>query len=142
MKRRVIAVLALAAVLVVAYAVVALARSHQASRTVSHQASRTVTIRMAGNPQRGFRFTGVPRNLTAGQVTFRFRNTSAAPIRHNFTVVRTFGAARPFRSATVDAGQTATRTVNVRAGTYVALCTVFNGGHAANGMLVAFQVGT
>jgi uncharacterized cupredoxin-like copper-binding protein len=132
MKRRAFAVLALAAVLVGVFAVSAIGRGDQASRSV--------TIRMSGNPNSGFRFTGVPRNLSAGTVRFTFRNTSAAPIQHNFTVVRTFGQARRFASPTIAPGQSATRSVNLRPGTYVALCTVFNGGHAANGMLVAFQV--
>jgi hypothetical protein len=104
------------------------------------QSSRPVTIRMAGDQNSGFRFQGVPRNLSAGTVKFTFRNTSSGPIQHNFTVVRTFGQARRFASPTVAAGKSATRSVNLRPGTYVALCTVFNGGHAANGMLVAFQV--
>ena len=134
MKRRAFAVLTLAAMLVGVgvLAVTALGRGDQAARSV--------TIRMSGNPNAGFRFQGVPRNLSAGTVRFTFRNTSAAPIQHNFTVVRTFGQARRFASPTVAPGQSATRTINLRAGTYVALCTVFNGGHAANGMLVAFQV--
>ena len=132
MKRRIFAVLALAAMLVGVLAVTALGRGNQAARSV--------TIRMSGNPNSGFRFQGVPRNLTAGTVRFTFRNTSTGQIAHNFTVVRTFGRARRFASPTVAAGQSATRSINLRAGTYVALCTVFSGGHAANGMLVAFQV--
>jgi uncharacterized cupredoxin-like copper-binding protein len=135
MKRKAFAVLALASLLAGAFAVTsAFGRGDQASRSV--------TIRMSGSPTSGFRFQGVPRNnqLSAGSVRFTYRNTSTGQIQHNFTVVRTFGAARRFASPTVAAGQSATRTVNLRAGTYVALCTVFNGGHAANGMLVAFQV--
>ena len=132
MKRRAFAVLALAAVLGGVFAVSAIGRGDQASRSV--------TIRMGGDQNRGFRFAGVPRNLSAGRVRFTYRNTSSGPIRHNFTVVRTFGQARRFASPTLAAGRSTTRAVNLRPGTYVALCTVFNGGHAANGMLVAFQV--
>jgi uncharacterized cupredoxin-like copper-binding protein len=132
MRRRAFAVLTLAVVLAGVFAVIAMGRGDQSSRAVR--------IRMGGDPNAGFRFQGVPRNLSAGSVKFTFRNTSSGPIQHNFTVVRTFGRARRFASPTVAAGQSATRTVNLRAGTYVALCTVFNGGHAANGMLVAFQV--
>jgi hypothetical protein len=132
MRRRAFAVLALAAMLVGVLAVTAFGRGDQASRSV--------TIRMGGSPNSGFFFRGVPRDLSAGTVRFTFRNTSTGQIQHNFTVVRTFGQARRFASPTVAAGQSATRSVNLRAGTYVALCTVFNGGHAANGMLVAFRV--
>jgi uncharacterized cupredoxin-like copper-binding protein len=132
MKRRAFAVMALAAMLVGVFAVTALGRGDQSSKSA--------TIGMGGNPNSGFKFTGVPRNLSAGSVKFTFRNTSSGQIQHNFTVVRTFGQARRFASPTVAPGKSASRTINLRAGTYVALCTVFNGGHAANGMLVAFQV--
>jgi uncharacterized cupredoxin-like copper-binding protein len=133
MKRRALAILALAAVLVVAYAVSALGRGDQAARTVR--------VTMSGNQNSGFKFTGVARSMRSGRVTFRFRNTSAAPIQHNFTVVRTFGQARAFRSGNVAPGATKTLTVsNLRPGVYIALCTVFNGLHAQNGMLLSFQV--
>jgi uncharacterized cupredoxin-like copper-binding protein len=133
MKRRAVAVVALATVLVVAYAVSALGRGDQASGTVR--------VNMSGNQNSGFRFTGVPRSINNGRVTFRFRNTSAAPIQHNFTVVRTFGQARAFRSGSVAPGASKSVTVsNLRPGVYVAVCTVFNGQHALNGMISTFQV--
>jgi uncharacterized cupredoxin-like copper-binding protein len=133
MKRRAVAVVALATVLVVAYAVSALGRGDQASGTVR--------VNMSGNQNSGFRFTGVPRSINDGRVTFRFRNTSAAPIQHNFTVVRTFGQARAFRSGNVAPGASKSLTVsNLRPGVYVAVCTVFNGQHALNGMISTFQV--
>jgi uncharacterized cupredoxin-like copper-binding protein len=133
MKRRAVAVVALATVLVVAYAVSALGRGDQASGTVR--------VNMSGNQNSGFRFTGVPRSINNGRVTFRFRNTSAAPIQHNFTVVRTFGQARAFRSGNVAPGASKSLTVsNLRPGVYVAVCTVFNGQHALNGMISTFQV--
>jgi hypothetical protein len=133
MKRRAIAVVALAAVLVVSYSVSALGRGDQASGTVR--------VNMSGNQNSGFKFTGVPRSIDNGRVTFRFRNTSAAPIQHNFTVVRTFGQARAFRSGNVAPGATKSLTVsNLRPGVYVAVCTVFNGQHALNGMISTFQV--
>jgi uncharacterized cupredoxin-like copper-binding protein len=135
MKRRAFAVLALAALLVGAFAATA-------AFGRGDQASRSVTIRMGGSPTTGFKFQGVPKNnqLSAGTVRFTYRNTSTGQIQHNFTVVRTYGQARRFASPTLAPGRSASRNVNLRAGTYVALCTVFNGGHAANGMLVAFQV--
>jgi uncharacterized cupredoxin-like copper-binding protein len=133
MKRRAVAVLALAVVLVVAYAVSAVGRTGQASRTVR--------VTMSGSPNTGFKFAGVPRSINKGRVTFQFRNTSAAPIQHNFTVVRTFGQARAFKSGNVAPGASKTLTVsNLRPGVYVALCTVFNGLHAHNGMIATFQV--
>jgi uncharacterized cupredoxin-like copper-binding protein len=132
MKRRAFAVLALAAVLIVAVAVTAFARTSQSTGSA--------TIGMGGDQNTGFKFTGVPKNLKAGRVKFTFRNTSAAQIKHNFTVVKTFGGAKTFTSHTVAGGKTRTATINLKKGTYIALCTVFNGGHAANGMLVAFQV--
>jgi uncharacterized cupredoxin-like copper-binding protein len=132
MKRRAFAVLALAGVLITAASIAAFARTTQSSGPV--------TIGMSGDQNTGFKFTGVPKTLKAGRVRFTFRNQSANGIRHNFTVVKTYGGARPFTSHTVAAGKSRTATVNLRKGTYIALCTIFNGGHAANGMLVAFQV--
>jgi uncharacterized cupredoxin-like copper-binding protein len=133
MKRRAVAALALAAVLVGTSAVSAVGRPSQSTSTVR--------VTMSGNQNAGFRFAGVPRSINDGRVTFRFRNTSAAPIQHNFTVVRTFGRARAFRSGNVAPGATRTLTVgNLRPGIYVAVCTVFNGQHALNGMISTFQV--
>ena len=132
MKRRAVVLLPLAAVLIVALAVTAFGRTSQSTASA--------TIGMSGDQNTGFKFTGVPKNLKAGSVKFTFRNTSPAQIKHNFTVVKTFGGAKAFTSHTVAGGKTRTATINLHKGTYVALCTVFNGGHAANGMLVAFQV--
>jgi uncharacterized cupredoxin-like copper-binding protein len=131
MKRRAVVVLPLAAVLIVALAVTAFGRTSQSTASA--------TIGMSGDQNTGFKFTGVPTNLKAGKVKFTFRNTSTG-IKHNFTVVKTFGGAKPFTSHTVQGGKSRTATITLRKGTYVALCTVFNGGHAAHGMLVAFQV--
>lgn len=131
MKRGALAVLALAALGAASVAGSALGRPSQASTTV--------TINMAGTPP-DFRFTGVRKTMEAGRTTFRFRNTSPGEVRHNFTVVETFGDARPFRSRTLAAGAQQTRTVTLRPGTYIALCTVGEGFHAANGMLRSFTV--
>jgi len=103
------------------------------------QSSERVTIGMAGSPP-NFRFTGVSKTMEAGRVTFRFRNTSRQGIRHNFTIVDTLGGGRAFRSRTLDGGQSETKSVNLTAGTYIALCTIGDGFHAANGMLRAFTV--
>ena len=131
MKRRAVVVLPLAAVLIVALAVTAFGRTSQSTASA--------TIGMSGDLKSGFKFTGVPKNLKAGKVKFTFRNTSTG-IKHNFTVVKTFGVAKAFTSHTIAGGKSRTATITLGKGTYVALCTIFNGGHAANGMLTAFQV--
>jgi hypothetical protein len=131
MKRRAFGAVALATVLVGASAATALGGTSQSSRSVS--------IRLAGNPP-NFSFRGVPQAIDAGRVSFRFRNTSPDGVSHNFRVVRTLGGGRRFASRTLQSGQSETRTVNLTKGTYIALCTIGNGFHASNGMLVAFTV--
>jgi len=133
MRRRALAAISLAAVLAGAFAVTAVGRTAQSSNGVS--------VNMTGAPP-NFRFTGVPKTINAGTVQFRFRNSSTQPagVRHNFTVVRTFGQARAFHSRTLTSGQTQTLSVNLRPGVYVAICTIGNGFHAANRMLTAFTV--
>ena len=133
MKRMAFAVLALAVALAGVLAVTALGRgSDQAS-------SGPVTVRMGGAPP-SFSFAGLPTDLRAGRVRFTFRNTSSGQVRHNFAVVRTFGGGRAFRSRTLAAGRSQTLNVNLTRGTYVAICTVNNGFHAAHRMVTAFQV--
>jgi hypothetical protein len=134
MKRRAVAALALAAVLVVAYAISALGRGDQASSPIR--------VNMGGSQNTGFKFTGVPKSIKSGRVTFRFRNTSTGQAQHNFTIVRTFGpGTRAFKTGNIRPGRTSSLTVsNLRPGVYVAVCTFFNGQHALNGMISAFQV--
>jgi hypothetical protein len=132
MKRRAFAVLALAAMLVGVLAVTALGRGDQAT-------SGPVTVRMGGNPP-NFSFGGVPTDLKAGRVRFTFRNTSSGQVQHNFTVIRTFGGGKAFKSRTLAAGKSQTLNVNLTKGTYIAICTVNNGFHAAHRMVSAFQV--
>ena len=126
MKRRAVVVAVLAATPAAFYASSALG--------TTDQAGRRQTIEM-----REFRFVGVPSNLPAGRTTFTFRNTGRNP--HNFTVVAALGGGRRFRSATVDGGEAQRLTVNLRAGTYLAICTVGNGFHLQRGMLKRFTVG-
>ncbi len=78
-------------------------------------------------------------NLQAGRTRFTFRNTGEFP--HNFTVVAALGGARKFRSTTIAPGKRQVKTVNLRPGAYVAICTVFNGGHLGQGMYRQFTVG-
>ncbi len=103
------------------------------------QSDESVSIRLSGSPP-NFAFRGVPKTIDAGRTTFRFRNTSQGQIRHNFRVVRNLGGGRRFASKTLAAGESESKTVNLTPGTYVALCTIGDGFHAANGMLVAFTV--
>jgi uncharacterized cupredoxin-like copper-binding protein len=131
MKRRAFAVLTLAAVLVGVFAVTALGRGDQSSKSV--------TVRMSGSPP-NFRFSGVPENLSKGTVKFTFRNTSSGQVQHNFTVIRTIAGGKTFKSQTLAAGKSQTLNVNMTPGTYVAICTVGNGFHAAHHMVTAFQV--
>lgn len=131
MKRRAFGAAAVATVLVGASAATALGGTSQSSRSVS--------IRLAGNPP-NFSFRGVPEAIDAGRVTFRFRNTSPNGVSHNFRVVRTLGGGNRFSSRTLQSGRSEAKSVNLTRGTYVALCTIGNGFHAANGMLVAFTV--
>ena len=123
MHRRAVAVAALAVALPACYAGVASAAQENSA-----------SIRM-----REFRFA-MPNNLDAGRTTITFRNTGE--FQHNFTVVSALGGGRTFKSATVQGGAQQQKTVNLRPGAYVAVCTVFNGGHLAAGMEKRFTVGS
>ena len=78
-------------------------------------------------------------NLKAGKTAFTFRNRGQFP--HNFTVVATLGGGKAFKTATIQPGKTLQKSVNLKPGAYVAVCTVFNGGHLAQGMEKTFTVG-
>jgi hypothetical protein len=138
MKRKAFAVLALAAMLVGAFAVTALGRGDQAATST--------TVNMSGAPP-NFKFSSIPQTFRAGTVRFSLRNTSSGQVRHNFTVYRVRGSSpsavrltRSFASRDLTAGQRQTLSRNMRAGFYVAICTIGNGFHAANRMTTAFQV--
>jgi plastocyanin len=87
---------------------------------------------------REFRFGNVQRNYEPGRYTFTFRNNGEFP--HNFTIVYV-AQGRKFRSGDIDGGASKTITVNLRPGSYLAVCTVFNGYHLSQGMLRRFTVG-
>jgi len=93
----------------------------------------SVTIRMDE-----FRFQG-PAQLPEGRTRITLRNVGEFP--HNLTVIDTYGRARRFASRTLEGGQRQRLTVRLRPGVYVAICTVFNGRHVANGMEKTFTVG-
>jgi uncharacterized cupredoxin-like copper-binding protein len=76
--------------------------------------------------------------LAPGQTTFTFKNTGKNP--HNFVIIRTVQGTK-FSGPTVEPGKSATLSVNLKPGSYVAICAVFNGFHAASGMVKAFSVG-
>jgi uncharacterized cupredoxin-like copper-binding protein len=83
---------------------------------------------------------GKPSVLKAGKTTFAFKN--AGKFAHNFTIVRTSPGATKFHSATIAVGKSQTLSVNLKPGSYLAVCTLFNGFHEAAGMVKSFSVGT
>jgi len=95
--------------------------------------SQAVTVRM-----QEFKFLGLPKNLDPGQTTFTFRNIGE--FDHNFTIAYV-AQGRKFKIADLGPGKTRTRTVDLKPGAYVAVCTIFNGYHASQGMVKHFSVG-
>jgi len=124
MHRRAVAVAAVAIALPVSYAGIAAAQTGNAAQTVR---------------MKEFSFT-MRSNLKAGKTPFTFRNGGQFP--HNFTVVETLGGGKAFKTATIQPGKQLQKSVNLKPGVYVAVCTVFNGGHLAQGMEKTFTVGT
>ena len=87
---------------------------------------------------REFRFGNVKKNYEPGSYTFTFRNNGEFP--HNFTIVYV-AQGRKFRTGDIAGGASRQMTVNLRPGSYLAVCTVFNGFHLSQGMLRRFTVG-
>jgi plastocyanin len=85
-----------------------------------------------------FRFVGLKRNYEPGRYTFTFRNTGQFP--HNLTVLYV-AQGKKFKTKTINAGESQELTINLRPGSYVVGCTVFNGFHLAQGMVGRFTVG-
>ena len=83
---------------------------------------------------------GKPSPLKAGRTTFTIRNAGKNP--HNFTIISTSPGGTRFKSPDVAPGKSATMTVNLKPGAYLAGCTIFNGFHIASGMVKGFSVGT
>jgi hypothetical protein len=88
---------------------------------------------------REFKFVGVPKNLPAGSTTFSFTNRGQFP--HNFTILYVSKGGSKFKTKTLDAGLTQDLTVNLKPGSYIAVCTIFNGYHISQGMVKPFSVG-
>jgi plastocyanin len=125
MKHRVLALAVLAAAPAAVYATAAPAKTAQAGGTA--------TIEL-----REFSFKG-PASLPAGQTKLTFRNRGQFP--HNFTVTTALGGGKAFKSKTLEKGKRQVLNVNLKPGAYVAVCTIFNGGHLAQGMVKRFTVG-
>jgi hypothetical protein len=88
---------------------------------------------------RDFRFVG-PSKVQAGPTEFYFANKGKVP--HNYTIIYTSTGATKFKSQTIQPGKTQELEVNLKPGSYLAICTVFNGFHVAQGMVRRFTVGT
>ena len=82
---------------------------------------------------------GKESSLKPGQTALTITNTGKFP--HNFTIIRTSPGGTKFKTADIAPGKSATVTVNLKPGSYIAICTVFNGFHAAAGMVKSFSVG-
>ncbi|MGI9658279.1 MAG: hypothetical protein ACR2OD_05175 [Gaiellaceae bacterium] len=82
---------------------------------------------------------GVASKLKAGKTRFVFNNKGEFP--HNFTILYKSEGGSDFESATLNGGKKQRRTIDLRAGSYIAVCTVGNGAHAAAGMFINFTVG-
>lgn len=104
--------------------------------TVGIGGSSAQTRRVAINMSE-FDFRGPARLGEAGRKTITVRNRGQFP--HNFTVIR---GPRRFASATLEGGRSARVTRTLPAGAYLAICTVRDGGHMADGMVHTFTVGT
>lgn len=126
MKRRLALLTGVAAIAAVVVTSLSLA-----ARGGEEQQGLNVTLR-------DFKFVGVPNNLDPGQVDFSFTNRGKQS--HNFTISYV-AQGRKFKSRTLAAGKTQELSVNLRPGSYVAVCTVFNGYHLSRGMVKRFTVG-
>jgi len=102
-----------------------------AQQGTAAQAAQNVSVRLSE-----FNI-GMPTRLKAGQTTFKFWD--AGQFQHNFTVV--VGPDK-FGSANFTKNQTGTLGRNLKPGAYLAICTIRNGGHMRDGMVVTFTVGT
>jgi uncharacterized cupredoxin-like copper-binding protein len=137
MKRR----LVLAAALAGAVAIVPMSSAGGAGRATAAQQTTKVTLKefsISGTLLKPAVF-GKASALKAGRTTFTFNNTGK--FAHNFTIVRRSAGATKFHSATIAAGKSQTLSVSLKPGSYLAVCTLFNGFHEAAGMVKAFSVG-
>lgn len=82
---------------------------------------------------------GEPSVLPGGKTRFVFNNKGEFP--HNFTIIYRSAGGSKFRSVDLQPGKKQRRTINLRPGSYLAVCTIGNGLHAASGMFINFTVG-
>jgi hypothetical protein len=82
---------------------------------------------------------GEASKLKPGKTRFVFNNKGMFP--HNFTIIYLSDGATQFNSATLNGGKKQRRTINLKTGSYLAVCTVGNGAHSAAGMFINFTVG-
>jgi plastocyanin len=127
MTGRILAAAALAAGGVAVFAV----GGSSAQQGGSAQAGQNVSVRVSE-----YDF-GMPTRLKAGPTTFKFWD--AGSFSHNFTIV---AGPDTFGSKTFAKNETGTLSRNLKPGAYLAVCTVRNGGHMRDGMVITFTVGT
>jgi plastocyanin len=93
--------------------------------------AQNVSVRMAE-----FNF-GMPTRLQPGRVNMRIWNSGR--FNHNFTIIE---GPRKFASQTLAGNKTQNFAATLTPGAYLAICTVRNGGHMRDGMVITFTVGT
>ncbi len=101
---------------------------------------KTSEFKFAGSKLKSAGF-GEASILKPGRTRFVFNNKLGG-FDHNFTISYRSEGAKKFASRTLAPGKKQRKTINLRAGSYVAVCTVFNGFHASQGMVISFTVGT
>jgi plastocyanin len=123
-------ILAAAALSAGGVAVFAVAGS-SAQQGGSAQAAQNVSVRLSEYN------IGMPTRLKAGQTTFKFWD--AGSFSHNFTIV---AGPDKFGTPNFNKNQTGTLSRDLKPGAYLAICTIRNGGHMRDGMVITFTVGT
>ena len=127
-----VAVITLGALLLLANASFGGGGSQRATVTLSE-------FKITGAKLRSAEF-GKPSLLKPGRTIFTVQNKGQFP--HNLTVVATSKGATKFATKDIAPGKSAKVTVDLKAGAYLVVCTVFNGFHYASGMVTPFTVGT
>jgi uncharacterized cupredoxin-like copper-binding protein len=131
----------LATALIGAVATVPMLTAGASGRTTQAAQTAKVTLKefsITGSLLKPAAF-GKASKLKAGKTTFTFKN--AGKFGHNFTIIRTSKGAPKFHTSTIAPGKTATLSVNLKPGSYIAVCTLFSGFHEAAGMVKSFSVG-
>ena len=136
MKRRFLVVLAV-------MGLVGLLVPTLASAATKGRATQKVPVRMSEFAFQGAALKpagfGQASKLKPGKARFVFNNRGELP--HNFKIIYRSEGGSEFESVTLDGGKKQRKTIDLRAGSYIAVCTVGNGAHAAAGMFINFTVG-